>query len=77
MTSASLNPVLRIASSDLHEHVASSVAGCLARGVYCDVRLVCGMTRPRSAKDDDESSVMAHKVVLSAVSPYLRHVSVM
>jgi hypothetical protein len=55
--------MLRVHSKDLHEHVASEAGECLESGLYTDLAIRCrgGQT------------LHAHRLVLAAVSPYLRH----
>jgi hypothetical protein len=55
--------MLRVHSKDLHEHVASEAGECLESGLYTDLAIRCrgGQT------------LYAHRLVLAAVSPYLRH----
>ena len=54
--------MLRVHSKDLHEHVVSEAGECLDQGLYTDVLLRCR----------DGQTVHAHRIVLAAVSPYLR-----
>ena len=54
--------MLRVHSKDLHEHVVAEAGECLESGLYTDVTIRC-----RGGE-----TVHAHKLVLAAVSPYLR-----
>jgi len=54
--------MLRVHSKDLHEHVVSEAGECLDSGLYTDVTIRCR----------NGETVHAHKLVLAAVSPYLR-----
>ena len=54
--------MLRVHSKDLHEHVVSEAGDCLDSGLYTDTVLRCR----------DGGRVYAHRLVLAAVSPYLR-----
>lgn len=54
--------MLRVHSQDLHEHVASEAGECLESGLYTDLALRC----------HDGHILRAHRIVLAAVSPYLR-----
>jgi hypothetical protein len=54
--------LLRVHSEDLHDHVAEEVGDCLESGLYTDLMVRC--------KDGD--TLHAHKLVLSAASPFLR-----
>jgi hypothetical protein len=55
--------MLRVHSKDLHEHVASEAGECLESGLYTDLAIRC-----RGGE-----TLYAHRLVLAAVSPYLRH----
>ena len=55
--------MLRVHSKDLHEHVASEAGECLESGLYTDLAIRC-----RGGE-----TLHAHRLVLAAVSPYLRH----
>ena len=58
--------LLRVHSQDLHEHIAQEVGECLDSGLYTDLAIRCA-----------EGQVLhAHRLVLSAVSPYLQFVSI-
>ena len=54
--------MLRVHSKDLHEHVVSEAGECLESGLYTDLVIRC----------KDGRIVQAHKLVLAAVSPYIR-----
>ena len=54
--------MLRVHSKDLHEHVVTEAGECLGSGLYTDVVIRC----------KDGETVHAHRLVLAAVSPYLR-----
>ena len=54
--------MLRVHSKDLHEHVVSEAGDCLDTGLYTDIVLRC----------KEGEAVNAHRLVLAAVSPYLR-----
>ena len=54
--------MLRVHSKDLHEHVVSEAGECLESGLYTDLIIRC----------KDRKTVHAHKLVLAAVSPYIR-----
>ena len=60
-------PLLRVHSKDLHEHVLQDVADCLQTRSFADMVIRCN-------DDDQEEEIWVHKVVLGAVSPYLRMV---
>lgn len=56
--------LLRVHSQDLHEHIAQEVGECLDSGLYTDLAIRCA-----------EGQVLhAHRLVLSAVSPYLQFI---
>ena len=57
--------LLRVHSEDLHDHVAQEVGECLESGLYTDLMVRC----------KDGEALHAHKLVLSAASPFLRMVS--
>ena len=54
--------LLRVHSKDLHEHVVEEAGECLESGLYTDVVIRCKAGE----------TVHAHRLVLAAVSPYLR-----
>jgi hypothetical protein len=54
--------MLRVHSQDLHEHVASEAGECLDSGLYTDLAIRCR----------GGAVLRAHRLVLAAVSPYLR-----
>ena len=56
--------MLRVHSRDLHEHIAQEAGECLQSGLYTDLAIRCG----------DGSVLQAHRLVMSAVSPYLKQV---
>lgn len=56
--------MLRVHSRDLHEHIAQEAGECLQSGLYTDLAIRCG----------DGSLLHAHRLVMSAVSPYLKQV---
>ena len=56
--------MLRVHSRDLHEHIAQEAGECLQSGLYTDLAIRCG----------DGSLLQAHRLVMSAVSPYLKQV---
>ena len=57
--------LLRVHSEDLHGHVAQEVGECLESGLYTDLMVRC----------KGGETLHAHKLVLSAASPFLRSVS--
>ena len=57
--------LLRVHSKDLHEHIAQEVGECLESGLYTDLMIRC----------NNGQTLHGHKLVLSAVSPYLKWVS--
>lgn len=57
--------LLRVHSKDLHEHVAQEVGECLESGLYTDLMIRC----------KDGQTLHGHRLVLSAVSPFLKWVS--
>ena len=59
-----LSIMLRVHSRDLHEHIAQEAGECLQSGLYTDLAIRCG----------DGSVLQAHRLVMSAVSPYLKQV---
>ena len=56
--------LLRVHSKDLHEHIAQEVGECLESGLYTDLMIRC----------NNGQTLHGHKLVLSAVSPYLKWV---
>jgi len=56
--------LLRVHSQDLHEHVAGEAGECLESGLYTDLDIRC--------KGGDV--LHAHRLVLAAVSPFLKEV---
>ena len=56
--------MLRVHSRDLHEHIAQEAGECLQSGLYTDLAIRC----------EDGSLLHAHRLVMSAVSPYLKQV---
>ena len=62
--------LLRVASKDLHEHMLQDVADCLRSRAFTDMVIRC------NDGDDREEDIWVHRVVLGAVSPYLRMVIV-
>ena len=56
--------MLRVHSRDLHEHIAQEAGECLQTGLYTDLAIRC----------EDGSILQAHRLVMSAVSPYLKQV---
>lgn len=63
-------PLLRVHSKDLHDHMLQDVADCLQSRAFSDMVIRC------NDGDDREEDIWVHKVVLGAVSPYLRMVIV-
>ena len=57
--------LLRVHSRDLHEHLVQEVGECLETGLYTDLIIRC----------KGGHAIHAHKLVLSAASPYLIWVS--
>ena len=62
--------LLRVHSKDLHDHMLQDVADCLQSRAFADMVIRC------NDGGDREEEIWVHKVVLGAVSPYLRMVSV-
>ena len=58
--------LLRVHSEDLVHHVAEAVGSSFETSLFADVTLRCG----------DGKTVRAHKVVLAAVSPFLKEVGI-
>ena len=58
--------LLRVHSKDLHEHIAQEVGECLESGLYTDLMIRC----------NNGQTLHGHKLVLSAVSPYLKWVRI-
>lgn len=56
--------MLRVHSRDLHEHIALEAGECLESGLYTDLAIRC----------EGGQMLHAHRLVLSAVSPYLKQV---
>ena len=56
--------MLRVHSRDLHEHIAQEAGECLQSGLYTDLAIRC----------EDGGLLHAHRLVMSAVSPYLKQV---
>ena len=56
--------MLRVHSRDLHEHIAQEAGDSLASGSHTDLAIRC----------QDGETLPAHRLVLAAVSPYLRQV---
>ena len=63
-------PLLRVHSKDLHEHMLQDVADCLQTRSFADMVIRCN-----DGGGDKEEEIWVHKVVLGAVSPYLRMVN--
>ena len=59
--------LLRVHSKDLHEHIAQEVGECLESGLYTDLMIRC----------NNGQTLHGHKLVLSAVSPYLKWVRIL
>ena len=57
--------LLRVHSDDLPHHIVEQIAECFESGLYTDLVLRCEGGR----------MVHAHKLVMSAVSPFLKAVS--
>lgn len=57
--------LLRVHSNDLHEHLVEEVGNCFESQTFSDLRI-----RFKGGK-----TVKAHKLVLAAVSPFLKSVS--
>ena len=56
--------MLRVHSQDLHEHIVQEAGECLGSGLYTDLGIRC----------QDGVMVQCHRLVMSAVSPYLKQV---
>ena len=56
---------MHVQSKDLYLHIVQEVGECLENGLYTDLILRCG----------GGATLHAHKLVLSAVSPYVKWVS--
>ena len=56
--------MLRVHSRDLHEHIALEAGECLDSGLYTDLAIRC----------EGGQMLHAHRLVMSAVSPYLKQV---
>ena len=63
--------LLRVASKDLHDHMLQDVAECLQSRAFTDMVLRCNDGDDHPAED-----IWVHRVVLGAVSPYLRMVKI-
>ena len=59
--------LLRIHSRDLPDHIVQEVAECYETGTYADITITC-----KGGKE-----IGAHKMVLAAVSPYIKMVGIM
>lgn len=57
-----MDGMLRVHSSDLHQHIVEQIAECFESGLYTDLVVRC----------KDGKMIHAHKLVLSAVSPFLK-----
>ena len=60
--------LLRVASKDLHDHMLQDVAECLQSRAFTDMVIRC------NDGEDRAEDIWVHRVVLGAVSPYLRMV---
>ena len=58
------NPLLRVHSEDLVHHIAEAVGSSFESGCFSDLSLRCA----------DGKTVHAHRLVMAAVSPYLKEV---
>ena len=56
--------MLRVHSQDLHEHIVQEASESLGSGLYTDLGIRC----------QDGVMVQCHRLVMSAVSPYLKQV---
>ena len=63
---------LRVHSQDLHDHMLQDVADCLESRAFTDMVIRCNDGDGERESED----IWVHKVVLGAVSPYLRMVNV-
>ena len=63
--------LLRVASKDLHDHMLQDVAECLQSRAFTDMVIRC----KDGDGDNRAEDIWVHRVVLGAVSPYLRMVS--
>ena len=63
--------LLRVASKDLHDHMLQDVAECLQSRAFTDMVIRCNDGDDQPAED-----IWVHRVVLGAVSPYLRMVKI-
>ena len=61
--------LLRVASKDLHDHMLQDVAECLQSRAFTDMVIRCN-------DGDRAEDIWVHRVVLGAVSPYLRMVKI-
>ena len=58
------NTAMHVQSKDLYLHIVQEVGECLENGLYTDLIIRCASGQ----------TLHAHKLVLSAVSPYIKWV---